>query len=698
MSMMSEPRRCSTAPSSALSDRPAGAAKIMSWIESEMEISGLMGCEPSVERVRIFSTAFGEVIDMLPSYRPFLLALQKEYDGLVQKLQTEYNAVAPLEGRLKIVKVESFGFVGESMSFFQTEIASFRRRLNEADTERNALRIERDQLVQDNISLREASERDKFIASESHQQNLDIIKHLDRCEKQIEQLRKTEKDLHAQIKELELNISKKEFRIVTVEGQLDEERTKLNNMVPKEEHEALRDELRHSEARYKELEEQYAAKQKDYLNIVETYSKRVGQTLSAREEMRPLTPRPTWRCCRGLVDPDAPHSVDKAEFIQDLLQNTFTRSRAVISVFGLGAAAQKSELVQTYTKHPLALAVTGLEDPSRRRSSSPSGRGEEDSATDGHGCRGPGAEEDGYFLPDLDPETPVPLRHDEKVKNLNFSRKKVADFLDGMLKERARHAPGTYTMPFLDFMVQHLNTEMGGEEAAEQVAEFAINIYASVRRYAAEPDFLAYLLLLLNKLPDTAVRDNKLFCTELLRLFTTHFETGDSSHGANTITKSKFFWGLREVLQNKDQKMWQDMATFAFPGGAGDTLIDFESLLYDDFYVISPLVYVLRVQHMEEVLSLANRLEKLVRDATGLSSVVKYSIVQAALKEDTELSLLQAEDYAKAFNVGIDELSPQCERNIDELLSMMRHGDIFHALYFPLLSPDDADHPHVEPT
>lgn len=43
----------------------------------------------------------------------------------------------------------------------------------------------------------EASERDKFIASESHQQNLDIIKHLDRCEKQIEQLRKTEKDIVA---------------------------------------------------------------------------------------------------------------------------------------------------------------------------------------------------------------------------------------------------------------------------------------------------------------------------------------------------------------------------------------------------------------------------------------------------------------------------------------------------------------------
>lgn len=32
-------------------------------------------------------------------------------------------------------------------------------------------------------------------------------------------------------------------------------------------------------------QEQYAAKQKDYLNIVETYSKRVGQTLSAREEL-----------------------------------------------------------------------------------------------------------------------------------------------------------------------------------------------------------------------------------------------------------------------------------------------------------------------------------------------------------------------------------------------------------------------------
>merc|ERR1719436_1902406 len=144
-------------------------------------------------------------------------------------------------------------------------------------------------------------------------------------------------------------------------------------------------------------------------------------------------------------------------------------------------------------------------------------------------------------------------------------------------------------------------------EAAEAAAEFGINVYVAVRRYSSEPDFLAYLLLLLGKLPDNAVRDNKMLCTELLRIFTTHFDTGD---GTSNITKQKFFYGLREVLQNKDQKMWQDLVTY-FPAGGPDVLVNYEWLLLDDLYILSPIVYALRLQHLEEVLNMSDRLEKI---------------------------------------------------------------------------------------
>ena len=37
-------------------------------------------------------------------------------------------------------------------------------------------------------NLQEASDKDRYQASESHAQNLDILKHLERMEKQVEQL------------------------------------------------------------------------------------------------------------------------------------------------------------------------------------------------------------------------------------------------------------------------------------------------------------------------------------------------------------------------------------------------------------------------------------------------------------------------------------------------------------------------------
>merc|ERR1719326_1302835 len=108
---------------------------IMSRIEEELELQGLQDLTPSLERVRIFSSAFSEVIDKLPSYRCLLLAVQKEYDGFIARLQAELNAAAPTEARLRTMKAASLSYVGESMAWFQLEVAELRKQVKDANAE-----------------------------------------------------------------------------------------------------------------------------------------------------------------------------------------------------------------------------------------------------------------------------------------------------------------------------------------------------------------------------------------------------------------------------------------------------------------------------------------------------------------------------------------------------------------------------------
>lgn len=97
--------------------------------------------------------------------------------------------------------------------------------------------------------------------------------------------------------------------------------------------------------------------------------------------------------------------------------------------------------------------------------------------------------------------------------------------------------------PYLHTMMEVLSQELGEEGKA-----FAVNLFAATQRYASEPDFLCYLLLLRGFISDTVVRDNALLCTELLRLFRGHFEE------PSRATKEKVFKGLREARRPSEME------------------------------------------------------------------------------------------------------------------------------------------------
>lgn len=673
-----------------------GVQQLVQWIEQELEIQGLHGSPPSVERARVFSTAFSEVIDLLPSYRPILLSVQKEYDSLVNRLQAQIAAVGPVEGRFKTVKAESFSFVAESMSWFQMELATMKRKLGEAEQERDGLREEREELAAENVKLAEASERDRSLANELHGQNLDVLRHLERMETEVDRLRVTEKETQGHNTLLEQKVRERDLRISTVEEQLNLERERANDMVPREDFEALREKLNHAEASIRELQETNAARQKDYLSLVESYSRNIGQKLADGYDARPLTPRPTWFGCRGLLDVDALHSTAKAETAQELLQHMLACSRTLIAAYGLHNACQKSNIFQRYARHELVAPLVSSEDAALRRANE--AIKEENGDGNGGGADGSGhsrvptlsgstkmREADAWLPPDTDSGTPEVLRHPSKVKNLRLSRKRTSEFIESIMALRSRGGVQSLSTPFLDFMLDHIPEEYKTEDAND----FAINVYSAVLRYAAEPDFLAYLLLLKGKISDAVVKDNRSMCAELLRIFMTHFESGD---GTKMITKQKFFYGLREVLQNKEKDMWQELVNY-FPIGGPDVTVNYEWLLMDDMYVLSPIVYALRLQHLEEAVSFGERLEKVTRGSLKDGQLsVRYEVLEAAFKGDEELgSLLQPEDFAKAFGIPVRNLKPSSEQEVGKVMELMKHGDAFRLLYFPALPSDDAE-------
>jgi len=432
----------------------------------------------------------------------------------------------------------------------------------------------------------------------------------------------------------------------------------------------------------------HAAKEKDYQNIVEAYKSISGHDTGGGEA-RPLTPRPMWAACRGLLDPESVRSMQQGDFLQDMVVRIMHTSRTVLAAYGLQSASQKSTVLGKFARHSLTipLVVETFGNASDRLktpqdASIASDVWNEQAIGSGGLDKNDGFKEDEKWLPpDMEVTTPTVLRHQDKVRNQRFSRKKTLDFLERVLQMRLKTGDSLLSRPYVETMMEVLNQELG-----EEASCFGINILASVRRYAAEPDFLSFLLLLRGHVSDLVVRDNRTLCSEILRIFRTYFE----SDGSTRVSKEKFFKALREVLPHKEKDHCQDLVTY-FPPGGPTALVNYEWLFLDDPYVLSPIVYALRLQHLEESLSLSERMEKVVKSCVKEGGLVKLEHMEAACKDDPVLAVLQPEDFARAFQTQLEDLTPGVEQKSSELADLLKNCGIFHELYFPALPEDDGE-------
>lgn len=678
----------STGSSLLLAERP-NPAQLMQWVDHELQIMGKHGPVTQADRVRVFSEALGLLSELLPECRPLMLGTLREFELLIHNLQEEISNMAVMEGKLKALKAESLSMVSESTARYQVQVSSMQKRMAALEQERLA-HAEDKAALEDTINkLTERADKDRYQAAESHVQNLDIIKYLERQEKTLENMRKQERDHNFEERRLQGLLKKADDRIGTLEQQLKWEQEKSSHMVVREEHEKLGEELRIARQKQRELEEQNAATHKDYMSIVDQYNKAFGQ--GSTDKARPLTPRPIWTTCRGLLDPGIKRSAQKADALQETSQQMLCSTRTLMAVYGCSIASQKSAIFQSIAKYaaPIAPATTISESRASSKNSKapieenadvPEPEITPDFLTQKAAAAFWTGQEEAVLLPDTNPNTPEVLRHEASVKNMHLSRKKILDFMESIIQLRMR-SQSFLSRPFLDFMLEHIP-----QEHREESTEFAINVFAAIRLYSAEPDFLAFYLLIIGKISDVVVKDNRQFSSVLTGIFEKSFPTSD------VLTRQKLVGGLKEVLQHKKIEQLSEIMLY-LPYGTQETLINWKWLFHEDLYVCSPITYALRLQHLEEALGLSVRIEQAVNKCPlDSANTIRLGDLQEAISEDETLKELEFDerDFAKAFVLAQKaKLDENVRGDATVVQLMLKQSDIFTFLFSPNAEPGD---------
>lgn len=492
-----------------------------------------------------------------------------------------------------------------------------------------------------------------------------------------------------QLSRVQRDLKGKEGQISMLEHQLQQESHKVITMVSGEEAQALQDKIKEQKKHYEELEDKYKATKRDYESIAALYSKIAGQDFDvSSSNVRPLTPRPDWRQCRGLVDPGNKHTVEKAQFVQDLLEHVLVRSRTLLYAYGLwGAAMEKSITLKEHMKCSLTPAPSVMDTASAdsagqepQHEVTESGQGGDQQGAERLSGAGEssqvnqplsGKEEDieDVFQPETGLNIDPKLRHAEPIKNLQLSRKATHDYIMSVIQKRVRAESAS--TPFVDALIENCPKEL---TRSEEKLQFVLSILSAVRRYSAEPDFLGFQLVITGKISEHVVIDNKGICHELLKSFLAM----NQSAGTKKITKQNFFYSLQGLLPNKQKRMWQDLQHY-FPAGGPDFQVSYEWLLVDDLYVPSPVIFGLRLQHLEETLDLNDKL------TTAISHIakdgkVKYEDVAHALGKDPSFYTIQDEDLARGFGVPLRETRMDTQQEVEKFLANLKNGLIFPAI------------------
>jgi hypothetical protein len=260
----------------------------------------------------------------------------------------------------------------------------------------------------------------------------------------------------------------------------------------------------------------------------------------------------------------------------------------------------------------------------------------------------------------------------EAVPNLFLSRHTVHYFLLPLVKARTRMRPDMEEMesdgPFFLYVQKNVPRN------DTRPHQFFASLLWALNEYSAEPTFLAYKLLMEGQINEHSVQDNFSMCEDLIQIF----KARDDEQN-DTISKQNLYHVLSDLLPPKSKDMLRDLQTY-LPSGAPDVLVNYNWLLRDDLYVPSPLIYGLRLQHLQQVVDVTKNLSDVINSAAKDGKIMYKDVNEATKNNPFFFSI----DVLRGFGLSQSQIKLESEVTVDEFMSRVKQQIIF-----PAVLPDE---------
>eukprot|EP00397_Hematodinium_sp_SG-2012_P030029 GEMP01031774.1.p1 GENE.GEMP01031774.1~~GEMP01031774.1.p1 ORF type:complete len:592 (+),score=110.39 GEMP01031774.1:40-1776(+) len=473
---------------------------IMAYVCAELQYTGLLDVKPpSLERLRVFQSAFDQVAEQLPSYRPILHAVRAEYDELLEYFVEANNSVDALEARLKLLKVESAKYVSEAQYHFEKKVGQLRAEVNSWRTKYTQCEQESSDVTTKYTKMVESAQHSQKMATDLHRQNFDLVKNYQRSQQQVEESRKKDIIIQAEVNCLKQNLKAAEELIQGAEHEiqdLHQQSSKYSNVVSLEDVTTLNDKYTNAQKTLSMTEGKLEVLQKDY--------DRLFTSAGSKSEGRSVTPRPAFSNNVGCVDSfastsasegNAVSSDEKVQFMQRLVEHLMKIGRTILGAYGLSQASTKPSLTQqTFDTILQRVPPPSIPHP-------------------------------------LLPAAP-------NVPNLYFSRHTVHQIMSRFIKQRMADSVTTSPVPeALEYFISENYRRFFDDD----------NVYPSlvdaIERFTPEPDFLAYSLMLQGKISEFVVHDSQNLAAEV-KISIMASKTDTETH---TMTKQSFYFGQQRL-------------------------------------------------------------------------------------------------------------------------------------------------------
>jgi len=373
------------------------------------------------------------------------------------------------------------------------------------------------------------------------------------------------------------------------------------------------------------------------------------------------------------MDRQLERSYERVELEEKILEQILLRGRGLLYAYGAHNAQASCPLAANVPILPSTSAVAPFDVVDEEKNA---GVPDDNTAEDG----GAAEQEWEGTITAQDAEK-WGLSLTEPVHNLFLSRHTVHSFIFPLVKARASLVDEIEmeTRSNISFW-NYVQKNVPPDESKPN--QFFASVLWAIYEYSAEPTFLAYRLLLEDQINEHCVLDNQAMGPDLRHIFGLRDE-----ENTDMISKQNLYSLLSDVLPPKSKDMLKDLQAY-LPSGAPDFMVNYTWLLRDDLYVPSPLIFGLRLQHLEQVVDVSKSLAEVVKEAS-IDGKLTYKDAQSAIQENP---VFFSVEVVRGFGVTASQIKPESEATVEEFMKRVLQSNIFPAVV------KDAFEEYVDPS